>query len=66
MVQMLLYADKHTHAHTHQAGHKTGRAIPPLPSPPVSPPVCPSAEERRQLFWLGASVSQVPSHILLL
>lgn len=31
--------------------------------PPVRPPVCPSAEERHQLFWVGASVSQVPFHI---
>lgn len=67
----------HTHTHTQAFAHMSRRARthttrrtqnwqspPPLPSPPVSPPVCPSAEERRQLFWLGASVSQVPSHIL--
>lgn len=53
----------HTHTHTEQDTKLAEHS--PLPSPPVSPPVCPSAEERHQLFWLGASVSQVPSHILL-
>lgn len=37
-----------------------------LPFPPVIPPVCPSAEERCQLFWLGASMYQVPSQSCLL
>lgn len=54
----------HTHAHTKQ-DTKLAEHSPPPPSPPVSAPVCPSAEKSRQLFWLGASMSQVPSHILL-
>lgn len=58
-----------THTLTHTQMHLPNRthnwqSPSPLPSTPVSPPACPSAKHRCQLFWLRATVSQVPVHIL--